>query len=74
LVVTVVSLLVAGGRDGLVMAPPGGPVQDVVTVADGWRQYEGSQEPDELGAAQRDERGLVLVRRAGASTARAAPC
>jgi hypothetical protein len=60
LVVTVVSLLVAGGRDGLVMASPGGPVQDVLAVADGWWQHEGSQEPDELGAAQRDERGLVL--------------
>ncbi|MEH0542913.1 hypothetical protein QA802_07485 [Streptomyces sp. B21-105] len=29
-------------------------------LADGWRRHEGSQEPDELGAAQRDERGLVL--------------
>lgn len=53
-------MLVAGGRDGLVMASPGGPVQDVLAVADGWRQHEGSQEPDEFGAAQRDERRLVL--------------
>jgi hypothetical protein len=28
-------------------------VQDVLAVADGWRQHEGPQEPDELGAAQR---------------------
>src|ERR1700704_1571951 len=39
------------------MASPGGPVQDVLAVADGWRQHEGSQEPDELGAAQRTSAG-----------------
>ncbi|MFJ6087988.1 hypothetical protein ACIQI8_42145 [Streptomyces sp. NPDC092369] len=57
---TVVPLLVAGGRNGLVMALPGGLMQDVLAVADEWRQHEGFQEPNEFGAAQRDKRGLVL--------------
>ncbi|MEU9575163.1 hypothetical protein AB0D62_35990 [Streptomyces massasporeus] len=56
-----VSLLVVGLRDGLVMASPGGPVQDVLAVADGWPQHEGSQEPYEFGAAHQDERLFVLV-------------
>ncbi|MBA6436950.1 hypothetical protein ACEYXF_30100 [Streptomyces asiaticus] len=51
------TLLVAGGGGSLMAAAPDGPVQNMVSVADGHRQDTGAQETYEFGAGQRDETG-----------------
>lgn len=52
-----VSALVAGLCDGLMVAAPGHPVQDVFRVPDWWCEDERPEDSDEFGAGQRDETG-----------------
>ncbi|MGW3493152.1 hypothetical protein [Streptomyces sp. NPDC001020] len=49
------SALVAGLCDGLMVAAPGHPVQDVFRVPHWWCEDERPEESDEFGKVQRDE-------------------